>query len=162
MIFIKSWTQYWQYFLFFIEYMQWKYIFWNNTTVCVPYVKPVFLCRLFCFWTKKPVLIEKTRFLSTVFLGGKFSKFPWGKMFAVSFVCGNYICRSLEKSQKLEPAKHFMPHGRFQNMITAEATNTSFDRVLSFNEGKKYFSKILTKNMHIYSRNNHIKLPRKY
>ena len=65
----------------------------------------------------------------------------------------NYICRSLEKSQKSEPAK---------NMITTGATNTSFDRVLSFNEGKKYFSKILTKNMHIYSRKNHIKLSRKY
>ena len=83
-------------------------------------------------------------------------------MFAASFISENYICRSLEKSQKLEPAKHFMPHGRFQNMITTGATNTSFDRVLSFNERKKYFSKILTKNMHIYSRNNHIKLPRKY
>ena len=40
-------------FLFLIEYMQWKYIFWNNTTVCIPYVKPVFHCRPFCFWTKK-------------------------------------------------------------------------------------------------------------
>lgn len=47
-------------------------------------------------------------------------------------------------------------------MITTGATNTSFDRVFSFNVGKKYFSEILTKNMHIYSRNNHIKLPRKY
>ena len=32
----------------FIEYVQWKYIFSNNTTVCVSYVKPVkqitFLC----------------------------------------------------------------------------------------------------------------------
>ena len=26
---------------FFIEYVQWKYIFSNNTTVCVLYVKPV-------------------------------------------------------------------------------------------------------------------------
>ena len=37
------------YFIFvFIEYVQWKYIFSNNTTVCVSYVKPVkqitFLC----------------------------------------------------------------------------------------------------------------------
>lgn len=75
---------------------------------------------------------------------------------------GIYICRSLEKSQKLERAKNFVPHSRFQNMITTGATNTSFDRVFSFNVGKKYFSEILTKNMHIYSRNNHIKLPRKY
>ena len=67
-----------------------------------------------------------------------------------------------EKMQKLEPAKNFMPHGRFQNMITPGATNASFDRVLSFNKRKKYFLKMLTKNMHIYSRNNHIKLPRKY
>ena len=30
------------YFIFvFIEYVQWKYIFSNNTTVCVSYVKPV-------------------------------------------------------------------------------------------------------------------------
>lgn len=106
---------------------------------------------------KRQVLIEKTRFFGTVFLGGKFSKFFWGRMFAVTFVCGN--CG--KKSQKLEPAKNFVPHGRFQNMITTGATNTSFDRVLSFNEGKKYFSKILTKNMHIYSRKNHIKLSRK-
>jgi len=68
---------------------------------------------------------------------------------------GIYICRSLEKSQKLEPAKTFVQHVRFQNMITTGATNTSFNRVLSFNEGKKYFSKILTKNMHFYSRNYH-------
>ena len=37
------------YFIFvFIEYVQWKWIFLNNTTVCVSYVKPVkqitFLC----------------------------------------------------------------------------------------------------------------------
>ena len=28
-------------FFFIIEYVQWKYIFLNNTTVCVSYVKPV-------------------------------------------------------------------------------------------------------------------------
>ena len=38
--FQKFWTNYW-YILVFIEYMQWKYFFLNNTMVCVAYVKPV-------------------------------------------------------------------------------------------------------------------------
>ena len=37
-------------FSFLLRYVQWKYLFSNNTTVCVPYVKPVkyitFLCHL--------------------------------------------------------------------------------------------------------------------
>ena len=37
----------------FVNYVQWKYIFPNNTTVWVPYVKPVIHCIPFCFWVKE-------------------------------------------------------------------------------------------------------------
>ena len=58
-------------------------------------------------------MIEQTRFLSTVFLCSEFKleNIYSGVNFCGKNVCGNfyfpgtYFCGSLEKSQKLEPAK---------------------------------------------------------
>ena len=82
----------------FIGYVQYKYIFSNN--------KPVFCC----FWQ---VVIEQTRFVSTVFLCSEFKleTIYSGVNFCRKNVCGNfylrgtYSCGSLKKPQKLEPAK---------------------------------------------------------
>ena len=51
----------------FIEYVQQKNIFSNNTTVCVPHVNQYFVVNRFISTRKKPVEIEQKRFLSTVF-----------------------------------------------------------------------------------------------
>ena len=40
-------------FSFMLSTCRKKYIFSNNTTVCVPYVKLVFHCIPFCFWMKE-------------------------------------------------------------------------------------------------------------
>ena len=85
-------------FFVFIEYVQYKYIFSNN--------KPVFCC----FWQ---VVIEQTRFVSTVLLCSEFKleTVYSGVNFCRKNVCGNfylrgtYSCGSLKKPQKLEPAK---------------------------------------------------------
>ena len=44
----------------------------KNTKVCVPYVKPVIHCIPFDVECKRQVVIEQTRFLSTVFLYSEF------------------------------------------------------------------------------------------
>ena len=51
----------------FIEYMQWKYIFSNNTMVYVPYAQPVKQITL-----NFVIQNKQTRFLSTTFLCSKF------------------------------------------------------------------------------------------
>ena len=66
----------------FIGYVQYKYIFSNN--------KPVFCC----FWQ---VVIEQTRFLSTVFLCSEFKleNIYSGVNFCRKNVCGNFYLREL-------------------------------------------------------------------
>ena len=78
--------------------------FSKNTTVCVPYVKPVF----------QQVVIEQTRFLSTVFLCSElkldniYSGVNFcGKMFAVIFICGNLFLRIAEKNRKNQNPQRF-------------------------------------------------------
>ena len=78
--------------------------FSKNTTVCVPYVKPVF----------QQVVIEQTRFLSTVFLCSELKLYNiysgvnfCGKMFAVIFICGNLFLRIAEKNRKNQNPQRF-------------------------------------------------------
>ena len=66
-----------------------------------------FIVDCFVSEQKRQVLIEKTRFLGTVFLGGKFSKFLWGRMFAVTFVCGNLYLQITGKIAKIRARKKF-------------------------------------------------------
>ena len=66
-----------------------------------------FIVDCFVSEQKRQVLIEKTRFLGTVFLGGKFSKFLWGRMFAVTFVCGNLYLQITGNIAKIRAHKKF-------------------------------------------------------
>ena len=66
-----------------------------------------FIVGCFVSEQKRQVLIEKTRFFGTVFLGGKFSKFLWGRMFAVTFVCGNLYLQITGKIAKIRARKKF-------------------------------------------------------
>ena len=69
---------------------------------------------------KRQVVIEQTRFLSTVFLCSEFKlenislwgKFLRKKMFAVIFMCGNLFLRIAGKIAKIiRTRKNFAPHG---------------------------------------------------
>jgi len=68
---------------------------------------------------KRQVVIEQTRFLSTVFLCSEFKlenislwgKFLQKKMFAVIFICGNLFLRIAGKIAKIRTRKNFAPHG---------------------------------------------------
>ena len=66
-----------------------------------------FIVDCFVSEQKRQVLIEKTRFFDTVFLGGKFSKFLWGRMFAVTFVSGNLYLQITGKIAKIRARKKF-------------------------------------------------------
>ena len=76
---------------------------------------------------KMKVVIEQTRFPSTVFsvflrsefkLGNIYSgvNFP-GKMFAVIFICGNLFLRIAGKTAKIGTRKKFVPHGKGTRFI---------------------------------------------
>ena len=71
---------------------------------------------------KRQVVIEQTRFLSTVFLCSEFKleniysgvNFA-GKMFLVTFICGNLFsrifCWKNSENAKMRTRKNFVPHG---------------------------------------------------
>ena len=81
---------------FFIEYVQEKYIFSNNIvrTLCKT---SKFIVYRFVSKRKRQVVIEQTRFLSTVFLCSEFmlENIYSGANFCGKNVCGNFHLREL-------------------------------------------------------------------
>ena len=70
----------------------------NTYFQSVPYVKPVFYCRPFCFWTKETKLYR-------IFAG---------KMFTVIFICGNVfllVAGKIAKNTKIRTRENFVPPG---------------------------------------------------
>ena len=102
--------------------MKWKYIFLNNTMVCVTYVKPVtvlLVIVIILFPNKRDKLeLNRHNFLVLYFCVANLSYRIFtvklnvvGKMFAVINFCGNLFLWIAGNITKIRTRKNFMPHG---------------------------------------------------
>ena len=89
----------------FIEYIQEKYIFSNNIVRTLSKTSKFIVYR-FVSKRKRQVVIEQTRFLSTVFLCSEFmlENIYSGANFCGKNVCGNFF-RSCQQSYRIPPVR---------------------------------------------------------